>query len=79
MWLYKLAQSGKTVKWRAFARGNTVYTEYGEDGGKLQTSSYIAEPKNIGKSNATTAEEQAVIEVEQAYYDKRKNKSYTDK
>lgn len=75
--MYKVSQSTKKIQvWKAFSEGATVYVEHGELNGKRQLQSYLAEPKNIGKVNETTAEEQAVLEVESLYEDRYTNKHY---
>ena len=62
--LYGKAKSGKIKQWQAEVKGNEVIITYGYVGGKLQTTKVIAEPKNVGKANETTAEEQAIKEFE---------------
>lgn len=62
--LYGKSKSGKIKEWRASVEGNTITIEYGYVDGKMQTTTVVATPKNEGKSNATTAEEQAVREYE---------------
>ncbi|MCV0439849.1 MAG: hypothetical protein K5880_14630 [Hydrogenophaga sp.] len=62
--LYHKAKGGDLRQWRVWSEGDTIYTEYGQVGGKLQTSEKIAEPKNIGRSNETTPEEQALSEAQ---------------
>ena len=57
-------QSDKLRIWSCHAEGNEVVVEHGQLGGKLTQKRYKAEPKNQGRSNATTAEEQAILEVE---------------
>lgn len=75
--MYKVSQStGKMLIWFAKAEGKDVIVSYGELGGKLQVRSYIAQPKNIGKVNYTTSEEQAFVELEALYEDRYNNKHY---
>lgn len=62
--LYHKAKGGDLRQWRVWADGDTIYTEYGQVGGKLQTSSKKAVSKNVGRSNATTPEAQAKAEAE---------------
>jgi len=61
--LYHKAKGGDLRQWRTWADGDTIYTEYGQVGGKLQVSQKIAEPKNIGRSNETSPGQQAALEA----------------
>lgn len=63
--LYKTTGTGKTQTWQIFVEGPETYTKFGPTDGTIQTSAReTAIPKNEGKSNATTAEEQAVLDAE---------------
>lgn len=63
--LYKTTGTGKTQTWQIFVDGADTYTKFGPEGGTIQTSAReTAVPKNEGKANATTAEEQAVLDAE---------------
>ncbi|MCA1800175.1 MAG: hypothetical protein LC650_02670 [Actinobacteria bacterium] len=62
--LYYTNNSGKTYEWKVWADNDSIYTEYGGVGDKKQVSEKRATPKNVGRSNGTTAEEQAVLEAE---------------
>lgn len=54
-------------------------TVAGKRGGKLVTSEWkSAEPKNVGRSNATTAEEQAKLEVKAKYKEKLAQGGYSE-
>lgn len=76
--LYKLAKTGKVTSWFISTDGSTVITETGYVDGAKTHHTYEAEPKNLGKSNATTASEQAELEA-QAKWDKQlKSKYVTD-
>ena len=74
--LYKIDNKNKLRVWSAWSEGAEVVTLHGVLGGKLQDSRYTAEAKNIGKVNATTPEEQAIIEVTAMYIDQLDNKHY---
>lgn len=77
MEMYKVSQStGKMQVWSATSVGDLVITRFGQLGGKIQESSYNAEPKNLGRSNETTGPEQARVEVENLYTDRHTNKHY---
>lgn len=62
--LYHKAKGGDLRQWRVWHEKDTIYTEYGQVGGKLQVSTKRAVSKNVGRSNATTPEEQAKLEAE---------------
>lgn len=77
--MYKVSQStGKVQVWKSWSKGNIVFVEHGELHGKYQTQTYTTEPKNVGKINETTAEEQAKVEVTALYQDRYENKHYRD-
>ncbi len=50
--------------WSVWTEGAEVVVEHGQLGGKLTQKRYTAEPKNVGRANATTAEGQATQEAE---------------
>lgn len=63
--LYKRSVSGKVSTWSVTVDGNTFYTTSGyKDGKKITSEPTICTPKNIGKSNETTAHQQAKAEAE---------------
>lgn len=62
--LYHKAKGGDLRQWTVWHEKDTIYTEYGQVGGKLQTSSKKAVSKNVGRSNQTTPEQQASAEAE---------------
>lgn len=71
--LYKKNVNGSTQVWWAEVRGGEYRMHSGQDGGKITTSAWtVAEPKNVGRANATTAAEQAKLEVAAAYELKKK-------
>ena len=75
--LYKVsASTGKTQVWKAWSLKDEVCSNYGQLGGKMQTNSYKALPKNVGRSNETTATEQAQVELQAMYKDQMDNKHY---
>lgn len=75
--LYKKDNSGTIRVWWAEIKENNYRMHSGQLNGKI-TSSYwtMCNGKNIGRSNETTPEYQAVAEVE-AMYNKRLKKGYT--
>lgn len=79
--LYKQTSTGKIQVWWMeidFVQGGRYRTHSGIDGGKIVTSAWTdCEGKNIGRSNETSPEEQAQLEVDSSYELKRK-KGYRD-
>ena len=61
--LYHKTKLNKTIEWEVWTENNLIFTRYGEENGKKQTTSKLTDPKNIGKSNETTPEEQAILEA----------------
>lgn len=62
--IYKLNSNGKTQEWTIVVDGGAFYTKEGIVGGKITTSDpHTCEPTNVGKANATTANEQAKKEA----------------
>lgn len=60
-------QGSKLRQWTVFTEGDEVVVQHGQVGGKLTEKRYKATPKNESRSNATTAEQQAVLEAEAKY------------
>jgi len=75
--LYGKSKTGKYLQWRISTEEGTILTQHGSVGGKLQITSREAEPKNVGRSNATTASEQAVLEA-LAKYKKKMESGYME-
>ena len=61
--LYKPSKQGKTQQWSIEVQGDSFICTYGQVGGAMQTQTTKCESKNIGKANATTPAEQAVLEA----------------
>lgn len=75
--LYKVsASTGKMQEWSVETDGNKVILTHGEMGGAMVSSTYTATGKNIGRSNATTPDQQANIEAEALVKSQIKNKHY---
>ncbi len=73
--LFHKGKGGAMYQWRAWVEGPTVYTEYGQVGGQLQvTPGSVCTPKNPGKKNATTAEQQAEAEAKSMHTHKLERK-----
>ena len=67
--LYKRGKStGTLLEWTVWADDNKVYTKHGQVGARLQTTvGNTKHGKNIGRSNATTPQEQATAEANAAF------------
>lgn len=71
--LYKRTSTGAVQIWFMEVDGDKYRSTSGQiDGKKTTTEWTVAKPKNEGKANATTAEQQAVAEVEAEYKKKQK-------
>jgi DNA ligase-1 len=76
--LYKQSNTDKTNQWQIEVKDNCYRTISGYVGMKQTTTEWTCcEGKNIGKSNETTPNEQAIAEAE-AIFRKRKEKGYTE-
>lgn len=76
--LFHKTSTGAIQQWTIEAKGNEIHVEFGQVGGKLQTTvDTIREGKNIGRANETTPEQQAQSEV-QSQWEKRKKKGYVE-
>ena len=76
--LYKTDSKGKTRHWRIWVEGNIIKTEHGVlDGNLAKASKTIKAGKNIGKTNETTPEEQALSEA-LSTIQKKRDKNYGD-
>jgi DNA ligase-1 len=74
--LYKRAVTGKVSQWTIEVQGNQYRTISGYTDGKHVTSEwYDCTAKNVGRSNETTAEQQALLEA-QATWKKNIEKGY---
>lgn len=76
--IYKRTSSGKVQVWYVEIDGDKFRTISGQQDGKKTTSAWtVAKPKNVGKVNATTGEQQAIAEV-QAMYTKKLEREYRE-
>jgi DNA ligase 1 len=74
--LYKKTSTGAIQTWHIAVVGSTIITQFGQVGGKMQlTQDTIDEGKNVGRSNETTAEEQAEAEAS-SQWEKKLKKGY---
>ena len=62
--LFKPAKTGATQQWSIEVQGDSFICTYGQLDGKMQTQVTKCEPKNIGRANETTPEQQAQLEAE---------------
>lgn len=73
--LYHIDQNDNVRVWWAERRGDEYRTHSGIEGGAIVTSDWRkASPKNEGRSNATTGEEQADLEIKSSYRDRLERK-----
>ena len=72
--LYHRGKAGGLYSWRVWTEGADILTEYGLVDGEKQIARKTATPKNVGRANATTAEEQAVLEAQSMWQHKRDRK-----
>lgn len=69
--IYKYDSKGNCRVWRMEIDGPRYRTISGIEGGNLTESKWtVAKPKNVGRANETTAEEQAQLEVASKYENK---------
>lgn len=77
--LYKKTKSGAIQQWTIIADGNTYWTESGQVNGKITVSApTICAGKNLGKSNETTGEAQALKDAESKFNKQLKSKYTRD-
>lgn len=62
--LYSTDSKGKIRQWSITTSGDTYTVTHGVKDGKLQTKDTKCKAKNIGKANATTSEEQVILEAQ---------------
>lgn len=74
--LFHKAKGGEVRVWSVWVEDDSVVTEYGVLNGQMQLSKKRCEPKNVGRSNATTPQSQAVFEAE-AMYKNRLERKYS--
>jgi DNA ligase-1 len=76
--IYKYTSKGQIQQWEIIIDGDKYYTIEGIKDGKLTTSTpTVSVGKNIGRSNETTGEEQALKEA-QAKWDKKVASGYNE-
>ena len=76
--LFRKTSAGNLLMWGIETEGATIHTHHGHVGGAIQSSSdTVHEGKNLGRSNATTPEEQATAEAH-AKWEKQKKRGYVE-
>jgi len=76
--LFKKSKGGKVSQWDISVSKNVIYIEHGyTDGKKQKDVRLLKEGKNTDKANATTSEQQAMMEAE-AKWKKQKDKGYVE-
>lgn len=76
--LYKKTSTGKIQEWQIEVEGNKYTTISGQvDGKKIVSEPTYCTPKNVGRANATTAEQQAQAEAV-ARWEKQQKKGYVE-
>ena len=77
--LYKVTTTGKIQEWEVEVVDNQYRSISGQQEGKKVTSKWttVKKGKNLGKSNETTPEEQALKNA-QSKWDKKRSREYTD-
>lgn len=78
--LYKRATTGKVQLWFLEVDGNKLRASTGQQGGKLNVARQwtVCKPKNVGRSNETSGEEQARLEAEAQYRKKLAQGGYSE-
>ena len=61
--LYTKTATGAVNTWVCWVEGSDVCVTWGQQGGAMQMARFACKPKNEGRANATTAEQQAVKEA----------------
>lgn len=75
--LYKKTATGAIQVWWIHQEGDSYWMNSGQEDGIITASRPTrAEPKNVGRANETTAEEQAVLEIRSAYEKKLNQGGY---
>jgi ATP-dependent DNA ligase len=75
--LFKKSSTGKLCSWSIDVVGDTYFETYGYVGMKQTTTPGTkCEPKNVGRANALTAEQQAQAEAKSKWEKKQKSSNY---
>jgi len=74
--LYHTGKSGALYQCNIWTEGADIVTEYGQVNGKMQIARQTATAKNVGRSNETTPDEQAILEAK-AKHKKKLDRTYS--
>lgn len=74
--LYNESRTGAVRYWQIHRKDHILHIEYGQEGGKATTTTYVGKGKNIGKANEITPEDDALNEMERLVLSKER-KGYT--
>lgn len=77
--LYKTTKTGAIQQWSIEVSGDIFTCTYGQLNGKMTSQTTSCEPKNVGKANETTPEQQAKLEAAALVTKKKKAGYSTDK
>ena len=75
--LYAPDSQGRVKEWSVWTIADTIYVEHGLLDGKKQIEKTVCCSKNVGRSNETTPDEQAVLEA-QSKWNKQYDKDYRE-
>lgn len=76
--LYKKTKTGAVQQYVVDVAGDTITVSQGKVGGKMQDYHTKCEPKNVGRSNETSAEMQAELEATSKWKKKRDREGYSE-
>lgn len=77
--LYKKTSGGADQFWSIATDGCSILTRWGQVGGKEQTATEtISAGRNIGRANETTPAEQAALEAQAQWENKKRNRGYVE-
>lgn len=76
--LYKQDSKGSIREWQVSVEGDTVIVAHGLQGGSIVEARTVCKPKNVGRANATTAEEQALAEAQSKWVKQVERQLYTE-
>ena len=75
--IYHTSKTGAIVEWDIWTEGADIVTEFGQRDGKKQLARKTATSKNVGRSNETTPEDQAILEMQSMHKKKLDGKYST--
>ena len=75
--LYGVDKTLDVKEWSVWTEGDTVIVQWGKLGGKKQIKKTVCKAKNVGRSNETTPEQQAILEA-QSKWNKQYDKFYRE-